>query len=434
LEQKKLIAAAGGFVLLLLLFFVLTGDGCNGKRSFSWRETYDETSKQPYGAYVFYELLKDKYQSEKFVPIADSLVVDLPIDTTSFSEKANYVFVGSAMFTDSASTQTLLSFVEQGNNAFISSKSIPYDLMFYIYYDECNEIYWDDYAQVRDSMAQINVLHPNLRNEENFQFKYLKQFSATNYNWNYIDPNVFCEEENSFVELGQMNDFYPNFARILYGKGYFYLHTTPMAFSNLSLQEEQSLAYASKIIAHLDGEKVYYDTYNRISEGVSRRRNERQNFFQNNRTFNNESELSYILSQPALRWAWYLTLALVLLYLVFRAKRQQRIIPVTEPNRNTSLEFVGTIGQLYFQQENHQKLARQKFKLWQNFVRDKYRITSKDLDEDFVKRLAAKSDVSQSDIHAILQQYNIIQRATGIQQHTLIDFHAVMERFYQACK
>lgn len=433
MQQNKIIAIAGGFVFLLLLFFVLTGDGCNGKRSFSWRETYDETSKEPYGAYVFYELLKNEYAGDKFTAITDSLVVALPIEDENSSVKSDYIFVGSAMFTDSASTQTLLSFVEKGNNAFISSKSIPYDLMSYIYDDACNEIYWDDYASVRDSAAVFNVLHPNLRDEENIRFKYYKQFSPVKYNWNYIDPNVFCEEENSLVELGQMNDFYPNFARVLYGEGFFYLHTTPMAFSNFSLQEEQSLAYAEKVISHLDGEKVYYDTHNRISEGVSRRRNERENWMQN-RTFSNESELSYILSQPSLRWAWYLTLALVLFYLVFRAKRQQRIIPVTEPNRNTSLEFVGTVGQLYFQQGNHQKLARQKFKLWQSFIRDKYRISAKELDEEFVKKLAAKSDVPPSDIQTILQQYNIIQGATGIQQHTLIDFHGVVENFYKKCK
>lgn len=236
------------------------------------------------------------------------------------------------------------------------------------------------------------------------------------------------------ISLGEMNDSLSNFARAPYGKGHFYLHTTPIAFSNLALQEEKSLAYVEKVISHLDGKNVYYDTYSRVSEGVSRRRNERENWMNNNRTFNTESELSYILSQPALRWAWYISLALTLFYLVFRAKRQQRIIPVTEENRNTSLEFVGTIGQLYFQQENHQKLAAQKFKLWQGFIRDKYRITTREFDAEFEKKLSAKSDVSQADIHAILTQYNLIQGATGIHSHTLIEFHETMERFYRTCK
>ncbi len=434
MNQKNLILIGGALVATLLIFFVLTSDGCKGKKSFSWRETYDETSKEPYGAYVFYELLKAEYEEEDFTVISDSLSTILPRELSDSIKKANYVFVGPAMFTDSTSTQTLLSFVESGNNAFISSKSIPYDLMFYIYYDECNETYWDDYAVLKDSTAGLNIVHPNLRADSNFTYKYYKRFTETNYNWNFIESAFFCEEPYSMVSLGEMNDELSNFVRTKYGDGYFYLHTTPIAFSNLALQEEQSLAYAGKVMSHLDGESVYYDTYSRVSEGVSRRRNERENWMQNNRTFNTESELSYILSQPALRWAWYTALGLALLYLVFRAKRQQRIIPVTEKNRNTSLEFVGTIGQLYFQQENHQKLAAQKFKLWQAFIRDKYRITTKEFDAEFEKRLAAKSNVAQADIHAILTQYNLTQTATGIHSHTLIKFHETMEKFYKNCK
>lgn len=434
MNQKNLILIGGSFVAILLIFFVLTSDGCKGKKNFSWRETYDETSKQPYGAYVFYELLKAEYEKEDFTVIDDSLANILPRELADSTEKANYIFVGPAMFTDSTSTQTLLSFVENGNNAFISSKSIPYDLMFYIYYDECNEMYWDDYAVLKDSTAGLNITHPNLQADSNFTYNYYKRFTVTNYNWNYIESDFFCEEEYSMISLGEMNYDLSNFARAKYGDGYFYLHTTPIAFSNLALQEERSLAYAGKVISHLDGESVYYDTYSRVSEGVSRRRNERENWMQNNRTFNTESELSYILSQPALRWAWYIALGLALLYLVFRAKRQQRIIPVTEKNRNTSLEFVGTIGQLYFQQENHQKLAAQKFKLWQGFIRDKYRMTTREFNADFEKKLAAKSNVAQVDIHEILTQYNLIQGATGIHEHTLIEFHTAMEKFYRTCK
>jgi len=434
LNQNNLILIGGALVAILLAFFVLTGDGCKGKKSFSWRETYDETSKEPYGAYVFHELLKAEYADEDFTIIDDSLANILPTEILDSTKKANYIFVGPAMFTDSMSTQALLSFVESGNNAFISSKSIPYDLMFYIYYDECYEAYWNDYAALQDSTAELNIIHPNLRADSNFTYKYYKNFTPRNYNWNYIEPAFFCEEEYSMISLGEMNNELSNFARAAYGKGHFYLHTTPIAFSNLTLQEEQSLAYAGKIVSHLDGESVYYDTYSRVSEGVSRRRNERENWMNNNRTFNTESELSYILSQPALRWAWYISLGLALLYLIFRAKRQQRIIPVTEKNRNTSLEFVGTIGQLYFQQENHQKLAKQKFKLWQAFIRDKYRMATREFDVEFEKKLSAKSDVPQADIHAILTQYNLIQNATGIHSHTLIEFHETMEKFYKNCK
>ena len=433
MEQKNLIFIGGGLILLLLLFFVFTGDGC-GKKRFSWRETYEADSREPYGAFVFYELLKDAYGEENFVIVEDSLSKVLTAEVSDDARKSNYVFLGPGMYFDSLGTQALLSFVEQGNNAFLSSKTVPYDLMFYLYYDECYETYWEDYALIQDTSAQFNLVHPAFNPADTFTFFYQKSFKAAVYNWNYIDPNVFCESENSFTELGKMNDFYPNFARVPYGEGYFYLHTTPPAFSNFSLQKKENLAYAERVLSHLDGERVYYDRKHAVAEGVSRRRNERENFFEHNRSFENEGELSYILAQPPLRWAWYLTLGLALLYLIFRAKRQQRIIPVTEENRNTSLEFVGTIGQLYFQQENHKKLAEQKFRLWLNFVKEKYRLAGKELNEEFEKKLAGKSDVPQSIIHDILQKHRVIKGATGIHAHTLTDFHLVMEEFYRRAK
>ena len=427
MQNKNLIFIGGGVVILLLLFFTFTGDGCGGKRTFSWRETYDEKSREPYGAFVFFELLKESYSEEKFTVITDSLHASLPAEPT---EKSQYVFVGPAMYTDSASTQALLSFVEKGNDAFISSKTIPYDLMFYLYYEECNGILWNDYEVLQDTSLTAAVD----RNEQSFEFVYYKNFGAKLYNWNYIDPSVMCEGENAIKQLGVMNDYYPNFAKVKYGNGQFYLHTTPLAFSNFSLQHEENLQYTGQVLSYLNAEAVFYDTHSRVSEGIGRRRNERNNLFPDDRRFESGGELSYILAQPPLRWAWYLALGLSLLYLVFRAKRRQRIIPVTEANRNTSLDFVGTIGQLYFQQENHQKAAEQNFKLWLGFVREKYRISSKDTDAEFAKRLAAKADVPLALVNKILEQYDVIQKATGIHSHTLIDFHALLEKFYAEAK
>ncbi len=414
-------------MILLLLFFVFLGDGCEGKRNFSWRETYDEKSREPYGAFVFFELLQEGYAEEKFAVMTDSLHLELPAET---GEKSQYMFVGPAMYTDSASTQALLKFVGNGNDAFISSKTIPYDLMFYLYYTECDGVLWNDYEIFQDTSAVLTVD----RDEEPFEFKYYKNFRAAMYNWNYIDPAVMCEGEDAIRQLGTMGDYYPNFAKVRYGEGWFYLHTTPLAFSNFSLQKEENLRYAEQVLAYTDAEKIYYDTHSRVSEGIGRRRNERNNLFQNDRRFESGGELSYILAQPSLRWAWYLALGLALLYLIFRAKRRQRIIPVTEENRNTSLDYVGTIGQLYFQQQNHQKAAEQNYKLWLGHVREKYRVAPKDSDADFIKRLAAKADVPEGLIGKILEQHNLIRRATGIQAHTLMDFHALLEKFYEQAK
>ena len=73
-----------------------------------------------------------------------------------------------------------------------------------------------------------------------------------------------------------------------------------------------------------------------------------------------DSPLRFILSQPALKWAWYLLLAGVLIFIIFNLRRTQRPIPILPKNLNTSVEFVKTIGNLYYQEGDIRNLIDKK--------------------------------------------------------------------------
>ncbi len=59
-----------------------------------------------------------------------------------------------------------------------------------------------------------------------------------------------------------------------------------------------------------------------------------------------------------MRWAWFLALTLVVLYIIVYARRQQRAIPVVAPPRNATRDLVHTIGRLYWHKGDHADLAR----------------------------------------------------------------------------
>jgi hypothetical protein len=122
------------------------------------------------------------------------------------------------------------------------------------------------------------------------------------------------------------------------------------------------------------------------------------------------------------------------LYLIFRAKRRQRIIPVREPNTNTSLEFIETIGRLYFQQNNHLKLEEQKMKLFLNFIRDRYHLPTHNIDEKLIEKLAAVSDVKMDKVKSIFALYKSHSKKGEIFEEQLINFHQAMDYFYKNCK
>jgi len=426
LTDRKPLIIFGIAALLILSFFIYFRSGA---ATYDWDENYEEVSKEPYGTFIVHELLKKSQKDNQFFEIEESLSSDLNVEKDS---NANYVFIGEALYMDTLDVNTLLQFVEKGNTAFISSKTIPYDLMFYVYYTECNNYYWDDYKAVEDTMARLNMYHPDLETPMGFLYKYLRRAEAQPYNWYYIDSVYFCNEAYSFVELGGLNDSLVNFAKIPYGKGFFYMHTTPIAFTNFQLIDESGLSYANKTFTHLDDGPVYWDNYSRVPEEVGRRRN--QSSGMGNRHVPKDGPLTYILSQPPLAWAWYTALGLTILYFVFGAKRKQRIIPVMEQNKNTSLDFIATIGSLYFQQNDHRKLSVQKMKLFLSFIRERYFLNTTKIDGDFFKRLSAKSEIPMPVIDKIFFIYKNIENATHTSEQVLIDFHLEMDRFYKNCK
>jgi hypothetical protein len=408
-----------GLVIALLILF-----SKGRSQQFDWRETYEEESKQPYGTYIIHNLLQEYFPKEDFHTLTDSIY----FEEVPNGKVGNYVFIGAGILYDSLDMEDLFNFVDEGNNAFFSSLTIPYSMMEQLYSEDCY-YYWGDYEAYSDTMMELTLYEEHL-NEEIFTFKSLKKNQTQKYNWRYIPSYHLCDDIGMEV-LGGTVDSTFNFIRLPYGNGHFYFHTTPLAFTNLHLLEEELLVYSEKVFSYLEPGPIYWDDYSRTSEFVARQQNGSDPW---SKRLSANSPLKYILSQPPLAWAWYLLLVLGLLYLIFRGKRKQRVIPILEKNKNTSLEFLSTIGRLYFLRNNHKDLAHQKMRLFLAFVRERYHINTKDLDGTFVKRLAAISEVSEERIDQIVLLSNNMSGGSFVSDATLIDFHKKIDYFYKNCK
>ena len=406
-------------VLILVGMYLLFGRG----DKYNWWEHYRPDSKDPYGTYLLENLLEDYFPGEKFVAIEDTL--------TGVLEDGNYVFVGSFLWLDSVQMVALLRFVEAGNQAFIASSTMPVALLDSIAGSECLDFsnyedstyFADTDFFIEDTMVTLNFEHPELVMDSNFTCKFIYRHEATPYEWEYLPDDFFCEGQTTFAHIGSLDTNYINFAKASYGKGAFYLHTTPLAFTNFNLVDERGLDYANRALSHLRPGNIYWDN-----------RQGRMPSYSRNRRLSTEGPLKYILSQPPLAWAWYILLGMAVFYLIFRAKRRQRVIPVLEQNSNTSLEFIGTIGRLFFIQNNHKQLALQKMKLFLGFVRDRYRLPAKELNPQFAKTLSTRSEIPEEVIVKILTLHRNISSSGFVSENVLVDFHRLVEGFYRKCK
>lgn len=427
-------------VIFLLLAIVLVfglvfwaayalGGSINSK--LDWQEHYSETSKQPYGLYLFGKVAETYFDGFDFDVTTKPPAKMLPDDESIVD--ANYMFVGEGLYLDTSDVNQLLEFVGRGNKAFIAAKAVPYDLMDYVYYEECNYNYWEDYHSVMDSMVTVSVgnlsvdmKHQNTTDTEDWQYNYYE-----GYRWPFLDQKFICPEDmyDGFKELGSLkpvsisaqvfssveNNYYnagdgdiafgnsfANYLSIPYGDGEFYFYTTPILFTNYYLKDSAGVEYIEHILGYLHDGDTYYDTGSRVKESVTRRMNNSYD----PRLLNSKGPMTFIMQQRSLKWAIYSILALAALYFMFKAKRRQRPIPIIPPVKNTTLEFNKAMGELYFQTGNHRKIALKLKGQLLSFIRDRYRIPTSELDGDFITRLSNAAKLPPREVERLVELLN----------------------------
>ncbi|MBK9338596.1 MAG: DUF4350 domain-containing protein [Lewinellaceae bacterium] len=404
------------------------------QQRFDWRDSwvenaYGERNDQPYGTQALHRLLEGYFPGKKLVDVREDLPKNLPLDSTG---RSNYVFVGEGLYLDSLSTEHLLAFVRAGNTALLSSKTIPFDLMFHLYYEECPDAEWSDYAKETRSEMAVSLTAPWFGSA--VPLHYARQNQVQAYAWSYIESDFFCKNLPQ-RPLGFLEDSLVNFAVFPCGEGRFLLHTTPIAFSNYHLLRTEARHYAQGVLAYLPEGNIYWDAYSRVPEMVSRQRNQGRD---SSRQLPSEHPLAYILQQPPLAWAWYLLVALAAVFLFFRARRRQRVIPVLGKNENSSYEFISTIANLHFREKNYQNLCVQTMRLFLAQVRERYGMVAQ-LDADTLKpRIEATFDERLAQVSGVpLQQVrDIFFRYTAAVQYEptedmMVQLHLAVEAFWK---
>ncbi len=425
-------------VVLLLVLFIGGGD------EFDWEEEYKYNEEQPFDNNLIYDLLEARAMQDSFYAIKKSLAKEFK--PTDIEGTASYVYIGEKTFYSDNDLDSLLLFTEMGHDVFISSNYIDQELTETLGLSNCLDstlydeeyddeldttyVYYDYYTPAvtsyfTDSIGSLNLMHPTLIMKEPLRYVFKPNYKLEKYEWRYFNISNWCGGEQMVAKLGS-NSVYINFIKVEYGEGAFYLHTNPLVFTNYYLLQEDKLGYAQNVFSHLPDGSIYWDEGSRYFHYEDMAKSKSKPF--------GKSELKYILSQPASKWAFYTMLSGILLYILFFMKRRQRIIPVIEPYANTSVEYVQTIGGLYFIKKDHRRLAEQKFRLFLSFIRNRYKLSTQHLDGKLRKQLANTSKIEEDKINRIFDLYGTIAEKSAMSEEQLISFNKHLEYFYQNCK
>jgi hypothetical protein len=283
-----------------------------------------------------------------------------------------------------------------------------------------------------DSMVLLSLSSPQKYQYTTGYFLYTGVDNRYLTDWSYLSEEAYLNFKYPVTLIGRV-DSLTNCISVKYGSGNLFIHSNPILFTNIEIAQEDAKNYTANLFSLLRKGDIYWDNGNRTNVYEAMSMDHSGDNPHDSQINHQKTPLQYILSNQSLTWAWYSLLGMGVLFLIFSAKRRQRIVPVLAENTNTSLAFIKTIGRMYFNKQGHSELSQLQFKQWQWFVRERYGVKTNLLDALFAKNVAERSGLSYEKIkHLINAGQYINNYNTG--KDGLIQFHKELDWFYKRCK
>jgi hypothetical protein len=400
----------------MLLFLVTTMAACTKSKKLNEKLTFWKNDKIPYGTFYAFENLKHLF------PDADIVVNKTSPDRYRISEierlnrpddfedsddgQSAYIIIAPVVAPDNRELQALFNYVSEGNHVFIAAMKFSENLLDSLHLKTTHE---SGFEMIDDSLT-VKILRAGTSDTVSYAYpgRQLDNSLKT------IDKSI--TEVLGFNKLNK-----PNFVKFSYEDGgSLYLQLAPAAFTNFFLLHKENKSYYDNAFSYLpkDVSKISWDEYFRYH------RNGR-----GNQDANDFSAFSWMMKQPALAWTLWLLLLLFLMVYLFESKRKQRIIPVKPKLKNASVDFVKTIGRLYFQRRDNKNLASKMITQFLEQVRQHYNMPTSNLDEAFEQKLAYKSGHSATEVKDLVYHLKMVQDRPLITDELLMEFNNKLEMF-----
>jgi hypothetical protein len=367
------------------------------KEPINWFPSYDAQHKIPYGTYVVTEELKELFKDTEI-----QLINQPPYQFLKESaQNGTYFFVNGTLNFGKEEFDEILKFVARGNDVFISTNEAKIDTL----------------------NLETEQLATNIFKERIFYKLLNKNLDTTTYAFDRKNSNIVFTEVDPLKTtiLGKLiiknSDLVQeaegvNFIKYKHGKGQFYFHTFPFAFTNYSMLKENNHQYVASVLSYIDERKpIFYDDYYKTGSAKK------------------TAPMYYVLSSDNLRWAYYTALIGVLFFVVFKGKRTQRIIPVITPLKNQTLAFTRTIANMYYEKSEHKSIAGHKINYFLEYIRTQVHVPTTTINEEFYKCLALRSGNTLAVVQKLFKEIETIQHSKAISKEQLIGLNVLIENF-----
>lgn len=399
--MKKLLPVI--LVTLSLIVIIALTYNIKKTRTVDWEESFNEKSNKPYGVSVLYKELPKLFEGKKIRTVyhqpSSYLSANSEFGYGDHEAKGNFIIIGNSNYLTRFSVNKLLDFVSKGNTLFISDYYYSQHL-----HDTLNISVRFELNKKNDSISTLllknKTFEKNSIDKNNGDY-YFSSFDSINY---------------TILGYAKTDKARVNFIKVPFGDGSVLLHTEPKAFTNYNILKDERYKYVENVLSYIPNDDVYFDSFIKRQTPYAEAKE--------------ESNLSWFLEQLSFRWAWYTALVFLILFMIFNAKRRQRVIKIIKPLQNTSLAFVKTISNLYIETKDYKNLIDKKITYFLEKTRSDFNLDTSRLDDEFIKKLAGKSGKKTEDVSQLINYIKWLQSKDELSEESLIKINKFIEAFY----
>lgn len=384
------------YIAVAILVYLLVK--LTAPREYDWTISYHHNDKNPFGAYALHQLGSSIYGDERFTAVNST-----PYEIyDSLNAPANFISISTSFKPGETDLQAILKNVEAGGHALIAAQYFPGGI------GDSLGVSTFDYFFEKDNFGYFSE---DDSSGLYFTNGWLDQGKSYVYSRKNIH-NYFDSFDSTRMRVIAVNDLdLPVMLRIPHGKGAIILCSTPLIFTNAYLLQGDNAGFIEQSLSLLPSRNTFWTDYYQIGK------------------LQIQSPLRFILSTEPLRWAYYIIIISLLIFILFEVKRKQRIIPVIKPLENTTVEFVGTIGNLYYQAKDHKGIAEKRIAFLLEQLRTRYGFSFQHATEESINTLARRTGNDVSKVNELIRAIREVQSMKTLSEAALEYINKKIESF-----
>lgn len=388
-----------GITGFLLLMFIVE---CNLPKRFVWRPTFSHYDEQPFGCALLDSLLSASLPGK--YALSRKTFYQLSSEDTTL--RRGILAISENLALSDVDVNALLSMAGRGDNVMLVTNLLPAKLedtlkvhgnYSYFYFRALKK-------QAASFFSRDSILWVSSPGDSCTYYFYPQLCASTISVRSVGNGKVLAvrPESADWRHGGQVGDtiiYSPVALSVPVGRGQIIVVSTPLLFTNYGVVDGRNAAYVFRLLSQMDRLPLI-----------------RTEAYMDETAQMQQSPFRYLLAHRPLRWALYVSLIGIVLFMFFTARRRQRAIPVIAPPVDKSLEFVKLVGTLYFQKKDHADLVRKKYLYFAETVRRLVQVDLEETENDSYSfaRIARRTGMDSESISTLIHEVRHVAHDTNL--------------------